>query len=127
MKLFKILIWVWQLPQHLLALLILLLIPHEKVNQIGLSKIYLLKCKKDFGISLGQYILLSHNYCYRKIMKHEYGHSIQSLLFGPIYLIVIGLPSVTLNRLTYFKILDNKIYYKLWPENWANTLGGVNK
>lgn len=27
-------------------------------------------------------------------LKHEYGHSIQSKILGPLYLIVIGLPSL---------------------------------
>lgn len=29
----------------------------------------------------------------RRLLVHEYGHTIQSLIFGPFYLIVIGIPS----------------------------------
>ena len=48
------------------------------------------------GISLGTYILMSTT-SYKdkrnRTKKHEYGHSRQSLYLGPLYLIIIGLPS----------------------------------
>ena len=30
---------------------------------------------------------------YTRLLVHEYGHTIQSLILGPLYLIVIGIPS----------------------------------
>ena len=29
----------------------------------------------------------------KRLLVHEYGHTIQSLIFGPLYLIVMGIPS----------------------------------
>ena len=42
------------------------------------------------GVSLGLFIFVSHeSLCY-----HEYGHALQSLMLGPLYLPVVGLPSL---------------------------------
>ena len=30
---------------------------------------------------------------YNRLLVHEYGHTIQSLILGPLYLIVMGIPS----------------------------------
>lgn len=62
------------------------------------------------GISLGYFVLVDYNRehldcndnCYVRMrlsdsIKHEYGHSIQSRIFGPLYLIVIGLQSAIWN------------------------------
>ncbi len=76
------------------------------------------------GISLGRFIILNEKYSGNELsIKHEYGHSIQSLYLGWFYLIIIGLPSiirVIIWGLLKLKSLD---YYKGYPENWANRLG----
>jgi hypothetical protein len=51
-------------------------------------------------------------------IAHEYGHSVQSVYFGCLYLIVIGLPSA-LNP------FDGIRYYESYPEKWASDIGGV--
>ena len=64
---------------------------------------------------------------FSQTIAHEYGHCLQSLILGPFYLIIIGLPSVL--WLTIFKNyrLKKKIsYYWFYPEKWANKLGGVD-
>lgn len=38
----------------------------------------------------------------RRLLVHEYGHTIQSLIFGPLYLIVMGIPSTLWGFLPYF-------------------------
>ena len=54
-------------------------------------------------------------------------------MLGPLYLIVIGLPSITgniINRITrmYFrKYYDPNFYYKQPWEAWADRLGGVDR
>lgn len=60
---------------------------------------------------------------------HEYGHAKQSAMLGPLYLLVVGIPS--LMRVLYRKWHIKKYgynwqnYYKGFPENWADRLGGV--
>ena len=38
----------------------------------------------------------------KRLLVHEYGHTIQSLLLGPLYLIVIGIPSTLWGFLPYY-------------------------
>lgn len=61
-----------------------------------------------------------------KVAVHEYGHTYQSLLLGPLYLIVIGIPSLSWSRMKRYKELRRKYgvpYSFFWPEQWANSLG----
>ena len=63
---------------------------------------------------------------YRKLVIHEYGHCIQSLILGPIYLIVIGLPSFLWGNLPYFRHLRRRrhlSYYSFYTEKNANYWG----
>lgn len=124
----KLILFVWQLPQHILGLL-LLLIFRKKLNTVipykGDSAVYWMN-NIGWGISLGNIIILDSLYKYETVM-HEYGHSIQSKIWGPLYLLVIGLPSITMNILSIFGIMDPKRYYLRWPENEADRLGGVDR
>lgn len=45
------------------------------------------------GISLGKYIIVSQ-WATQKTIMHEYGHCLQSKILGPLYLLVVGLPSI---------------------------------
>lgn len=82
------------------------------------------------GISLGTYIIISEQ-SYRdkraRTKKHEYGHSRQSLYLGPLYLIVVGLPSILWAGFVYNLVRKSVSYYAVYPENWADKLGEVNR
>jgi len=60
-------------------------------------------------------------------LKHEFGHSIQSKYFGPVYLLVIGIPSalrVIYSKIYYsFRKREWTKYYRGYPEKWADSLG----
>ena len=78
------------------------------------------------NLSLGDYIFIDYM-SPEIIIKHEYGHSKQSTILGPLYLIVIGIPSLLHNILHY---LCNKVgikwnYYSFYTEHWANKLAGI--
>ena len=81
---------------------------------------------KGFGVSLGKYIIIRYN-ASLNTLNHEYGHCLQSEKLGPLYLLVVGIPSITMNILTRWGILKSERYYKRFPENWADTLGGVKR
>lgn len=115
--------YIWQLPQHLLALLLLVIYrPRIVSKELGIVRIEGIL----WGISLGQYIFVREGASDRTV-KHEQGHSRQSLLLGPLYLLIVGLPSFMMALLTTLRILKAKDYYKRWPENWADKLGGVKR
>ena len=93
----RILTEIWQLPQHIIAYVIMLVNCKSikpMTNRDGILY-YLVDNLFNSGISLGNYIFLdSDGYYDYKTIKHEHGHQIQSLILGPLYLIVIGLPSI---------------------------------
>ena len=74
------------------------------------------------GISLGCFIFLS-KYSAKKetTILHELGHVKQSHILGPIYLFIIGIPSIL--WATFGD--DNKCYYSVYTESWANKLMGL--
>lgn len=128
-KLLKIFIniiqWIWQLPQNVLALCL------EHIYW-GMS----IRCPKYRGtipiiinslpgcITLGEYVFMHYD-TPMKTLNHEVGHSKQSKILGPLYLIVIGVPSLLhciLHTLLY-KVGITWDYYKFYTEYWANKLG----
>lgn len=59
-----------------------------------------------------------------RLLVHEYGHTIQSLILGPLYLIVIGIPSTLWGFLGAKKRKTEQIPYgAFFTEGWANRLG----
>jgi len=63
---------------------------------------------------------------FTSVKSHEYGHTIQSLILGPLYLLIIGIPSmIWCNNPKYIKLREEKgiSYYDFYPEKWANLFG----
>lgn len=82
--------------------------------------------KMNGGISLGRYIILSdRNGTKYNTWYHERGHSIQSMYLGPLYLLVIGLPSLL--WAAWGNEDRNRSYYSFYTERWADKLGGVKR
>jgi len=62
----------------------------------------------------------------RRLLVHEYGHTIQSLLLGPLYLVFIGIPSTLwgfLPSLNRKRKKEHLSYFDFFTEKWANSLG----
>lgn len=62
----------------------------------------------------------------KRLLVHEYGHTIQSLLLGPLYLIVIGIPSTLWGFLPYYNTKrkeEGLSYFSCFTESWANAWG----
>lgn len=124
----------WQQPQNLIGWCMLKyhqLICKHKLEKITVSTssgnitYYLVKHVNNCGVSLGDYIFLDRD---RSIslndVRHEYGHQLQSRKLGPLYLLLIGLPSIIGNLLhRYFKFN----YYKQPWEKSADKLGDVHR
>ena len=59
-----------------------------------------------------------------RLLVHEYGHTIQSLILGPLYLLLIGIPSTLWGFLMAKKRKEKQIPYGAFiTEKWANSLG----
>jgi hypothetical protein len=125
-----IFLWLWQFPQNLLGLFLVTWLPINTITIYKTSKVYKVNIP-TFGISLGKHIILDEGYD-KQLIEHEYGHCIQSIFFGPLYLLIIGLPSLMMNILSRLSIRFgtgkfNNNYYKRWPETWADKLGGIKR
>ena len=60
------------------------------------------------------------------ILMHEYGHSIQSLILGPLFIPLIAIPSfiwASSKSLKNYRQRHKMSYYDLYTEKWANNLG----
>ena len=130
----KIIFWIWCFPQMLLGFFVKLFLKAEKKQTIFLATVYTFQYNSWFsGVSLGTDIILPVRASDDVTIHHEYGHCKQSFIFGPLYLLLIGLPSVIRNlwsRLLFKKKIFGEIskwYYSGYPENWADKLGGVKR
>jgi len=132
----KYLMWIWQLPQHLLALILIRVLGATETFQPQAGIGYWFYEPKNWfgkfisGVSLGNYIIIKTKN--EATVKHEYGHSRQSVIFGPLYLLAVGVPSAIFNNLwdrLFHKKWPvekrHKWYYSRYPEKWADLLGGA--
>jgi hypothetical protein len=140
----RALLYLWQLPQHLLGLLLIRLLGAKRIGFQSLQGgkvIWFWQFERKgrlsrfiSGGSFGNYILLPPRGDMALTVPHEYGHSIQSLYWGPLYLLTVGIVSAVFNNL-WDRIFHKKWtaekrikwYYSRWPEKQADKLGGVER
>jgi len=117
--------WGWCLPQSLCGLvwyLITLIMGEDgDFTKYKNTNATAYKSRKD-GVSLGHYIFYPIGKL--NMMRHEYGHYKQSLMLGPFYLLVIGIPSFCWS-IYYKKVKPDVSYYSFYTERWANKLAGI--
>ena len=135
MELIDLLLFIWQLPQNLCGIIYKYISRDNRISIVENNdsrsvnaKVYLQKSLG--GVTLGQYIFISQDYIDKEIIiKHECGHVKQSKILGPLYLIIIGIPSIL------HAMLNNYIgcckrhkdgYYHFIIERWANKLMGID-
>lgn len=128
--LFSIVQWTWGLPVNLvggIAYFICTVILKRRHQKFGHARIVYLPWKSG-GLSMGLFIFVKDNasteeWTYNTRI-HEYGHTWQCLLLGPLYYLVVALPSVIwCNCFAGYRKKNNVSYYKLYCEAWANAWG----
>ena len=136
-KLKQFLLILWQLPQYLLGLSLIKITKAVRRVTSGYVWYYFDRAggfNRFFsGVSLASIILLPYEDL--TVIKHERGHSKQSLILGWLYLPVVGIYSAVFCNLwdrrfhTKWNLYDRAYwYYKLrWTERWADKLGGVDR
>ena len=122
----NLILFIWQLPQHIVAIIYfgyLVMMCKDLGVDSRYKQAIVIPCVMRGAVTLGNYVFVGLNSDYRETVKHELGHTIQSKILGPLYLIVIGIPSITycgLRRI--FSSLRKKNYYNFYTEKWANNL-----
>ena len=119
----------WGLPQSLLGLLYLLREGKGK-EHFWFHGAYVTRWDHTGGISLGMFIFIGDPLMdygeENAYLTHEYGHTIQSMLYGPLYLFIVGIPSsLWAAKYTKEKLRAGISYFSVFPENQANRFGEI--
>lgn len=130
-KIIDTLLYIWQLPQNLCGLIwkrikkddVIVEVENYVAILVG-AKVYLMKA--GGGVTLGKYIFISQTYKDQStVILHECGHVKQSKMLGPLYLIIIGIPSILhawLNDYIGCCKKSEKGYSHFFSEQWADRL-----
>lgn len=128
----------WGLPQTLLGLVIFLL--HLRDEHILFHGAAVTFWRGRSSVSIGPFVFVTQDPFFypkvadrmdkaeasRRLLVHEYGHTIQSLLLGPLYLIVNGIPSTLwgfLPACARYRQSRPASYFSFFTEKWANAWG----
>ena len=127
MKLFiKIFLqWTWGILQNIAGLAVFL-VNAGRPHRIYRGNVVTDWKSEDASMGLGMFIFMGRTDSGdEEILAHEYGHTVQSMILGPFYLPVIGLPSLVwanFKPLIKRRRSENISYYSFYPERWANKI-----
>ena len=120
--LFRLWQWTWGLPQTLIGAILYLRCRGCRRDRYRGTFVTYWKQRGSLGV--GMFLFLG---CEDpEVRVHEYGHSIQSILLGPLFLPVIGIPSFLWCNLPACRRLRKEkgvSYYTFYPEKNANFFG----
>lgn len=114
--------WTWGFPQTFLGCMIFLCCRgcrHETYHGCIVTH-----WRKRGSLGVGMFLFLGSDD--PQVRVHEFGHSVQSLILGPLFLPFMGLPSFLWCNLPCCKRLRKEkavSYYSFYPESTANRLG----
>ena len=123
----KFILGLWQLPQNILGFLWYVInkrrIKCHSYNRVWNNWVNTYYLDMSGAVTLGQYIFIGRTKNTSFTLLHEEGHVKQSLLLGPLYLVVIGIPSLLHAFFRNFSVVTpKKSYYSFFTEKWANKL-----
>ena len=104
-----------------------MLITGHKPHKFGPAIYFQLKEKDGYGFSLGMFFVIGKTADVLK--EHEFGHTLQNIIYGPIAPFIVYIPSVI--RYQYFnfkywkKGLNSPDYNRIWFEKQASLFGNI--
>ncbi len=127
-RLLLLLTWTWCLPTTLVGLVAgwftVLALSGRATPYRGATVVRSPRLRALGGVCLGPVILVSDR-ASPELVAHEWGHFRQHLRLGPLYLLVIGIPSATHALWHAARGGAFPDYFHFWTEAWADHLGGV--
>lgn len=129
--LFYLIQFTWGILMNVIGILVTLfmLITVHKIHRIGPNFYTVCKKAEGFGFELGFFFVVGAD-CEEDeyIITHECGHGIQNMLFGPLFILLIWIPSMIrywYRELKYYKKgLEPKTDYdSIWFEKTASNWG----
>ena len=124
--------WTWGLPQNLAGAALWLCLGAEPRRRYhgALTARWRPRMAGRGSLTLGMFILLDGALPpgeLDRLLPHEYGHTVQSLLYGPLFLPAVALPSVLwaarYSRRHKRYTARGVRYTARYPEQQANRLG----
>ena len=116
----------WELPQFLLGLLIGFFYLDKHYSYKYMQGVMIVRLKNfDKAVSLGKIVFIDAVASERTTL-HELGHSKQSEWLGPLYLIIIGIPSL-LHNIIHRLLKRRWNYYSFYTEKWADKIMGIQR
>jgi hypothetical protein len=123
--LFYLLQFTWGLPVNAVGLLAFLCCAHLRHETFCNSLVTYLPGDGG-GLSLGVFLFIRAQSASerRRLRVHEYGHTVQCLFLGPLYWLVVVLPSVIwYHFFAGFRKRYHVSYDALYCERWATAWG----
>lgn len=113
----RILLFIWQLPQFIVALVMLPFMGKLKAVASRHNNWCIEASNMVGGISLGPICYVSPNSSKEKVAHELDGHTMDSKILGPFYLLLIGIPSILW---AWLYDPTKHCYYDFYTERWAN-------
>ena len=120
--LFWLVQWTWGFPQTLVGVITYLICrndPHETYRGCIVTR-----WRNRGSLGVGMFLFLGCDD--PQVRVHEFGHSVQSLILGPLFLPIMGIHSIFWCNIPYFRRMRKEkavSYYRFYPESTANYLG----
>ena len=126
--LFRIWQWTWGLPQTLIGFIIYCM--HLKNPHRLYHGCIVTRWAMRGSLGMGMFLFLSERSydSHPQVQVHEFGHAVQSAILGPLFLPVMGIPSMLWCNLPVCQKLRREkgvSYYRFYPESNANWLGSL--
>ena len=123
---YTILQWTYGIIQNITGLIILirLHIKDKSTKSYYYHGAIVTKWRDGTSMGMGMFVFMGRDN--PGVLVHEYGHTVQSVITGPLYLLVVGLPSAIWCNAEKFRTLrreKNVRYTSFYCEAWANHLG----
>ena len=120
--------WTWGFPQTLIGFILFLI--HKDAPHRVYHGCIVTRWDKAGSLGVGMFLFLSKNSYDTggQVQVHEFGHAVQSVILGPLFLPVMGIPSfLWCNLKSCRKLRKEKgvSYYAFYPESSANYLGAL--
>ena len=125
----------WELPQNVLgACWFAAESALSRVSSVRRDRGRLFIETRGTAVSLGLFVFWTAGenrwfWLDERTADHEFGHTFQSRMLGPLYLPLVGVPSVlrVLYAVVFREVTGTRWegYFDGYPEDWADRLGGV--
>jgi hypothetical protein len=133
--LFYVLCFTWGLPQAIVGSIVYLIRrikhPKAKISFYNYGTIMFKSDELNSGLSLAPFLfILDYDMevddgRQSRMEMHEFGHVKQSLMLGPLFLFVVGIPSICWLIIQTHWLKQLNYYKSFYTEIWADKMGHV--